>query len=489
MKEKTVTNAKLDNFSEMENILSVKSSVNERITALFGSFGLGNLLRHLSMEKREGVSAATLILALCLFRINGTSIFAAYSNRFYGLLNVGKNCFYRMMLRPGMDWRRLLAGVVCRFYAILRKKKAELHEEDRCYIIDDTTIEKTGTRMERVSRVFDHVKGRCVLGFKLLLLAVTDGVTTLPVDFSLHRERGKKGDCGLSGRQRGRQYKALRKKGSTDGERVRESDYSKIDMAVSMLQAAWKRGIRAGHVLTDSWFTHEVFISAVRKIGHGAIHCVGLAKMDGTKYLVGGRLRNAHELVAICQRDARKQKKYKCLCVVLRGKLGGVPVKIFLVKYGRNETWNILLSTDTDMKFNRAMELYGLRWSIEVLFKECKSYLGLGKYQGRDFNGQIADCTLCFVTYCVVALGKRFSDYETMGELYRSERDQLLALTLWHRLLDFVKAIMDCLSDVLGLDPNQIVQAMMSSDETARKLALLVSYATHKLPQDVGKAA
>lgn len=49
--------------------------------------------------------------------------------------------------------------------------------------------------------------------------------------------------------------------------------------------------------------------------------------------------------------------------------------------------------------------------------KESKSYLSLGGY---NFNGQIADCTLCFITYIVLALDKRFSDYEIMGDLFRN---------------------------------------------------------------------
>lgn len=489
MSERTVTNAKLDKFCELEDILSVKSATNERITALFGLFDLGGLLQRLSLEKKEGVSAATLILALCLFRINGTSILTAYGRRFHGLLDVGKNCFYRMMCRASMDWRRLLLGVVWRFGAILRKKNVDTHSDDLCYIIDDTTLEKTGFAMERVSRVFDHVTGRCVLGFKLLLLAVTDGVTTLPVDFSLHREKGRNGDFGLSEEQRKSQYKVRRDKDSAAARRVAESDMGKLDMAIAMLRTAWRRGIRAKYALVDSWFTREKLLAAVRGMGQGAVHLVGLAKMDRTRYLVDGRLRNAYELVALYERQARCQRKYKCLYVELRGRLGAVPVRIFLVRYGRSESWNILLSTDTGMGFLRAMELYQLRWSIEVLFKECKSHLGLGKYQGRDFNGQIADCTLCFVTYCVVALAKRFSDYETMGEMFRAEREQLLALTLWRRILGIVKAVMDCLSEVIGITPEQVLQAMSASDGAARKLATLLDFALHDTPSDGRNAA
>ena len=47
---------------------------------------------------------------------------------------------------------------------------------------------------ERVSRVFDHVVCKCVLGYKVQILCVSDGTTTIPVDFSVHREKGENGD-------------------------------------------------------------------------------------------------------------------------------------------------------------------------------------------------------------------------------------------------------------------------------------------------------
>ena len=44
---------------------------------------------------------------LCLFRILGKSIHNICKHKIYELSNHGKNCFYRMMIRPQMDWRRL----------------------------------------------------------------------------------------------------------------------------------------------------------------------------------------------------------------------------------------------------------------------------------------------------------------------------------------------------------------------------------------------
>lgn len=50
----------------------------------------------------------------------------------------------------------------------------------------------------------------------------------------------------------------------------------------------------------------------------------------------------------------------------------------------------ILLSSDVDMKFVQAFELYQIRWSIEVLNKECKSYLRFGtSYSGLNRNNSL----------------------------------------------------------------------------------------------------
>lgn len=468
-------NAKIDKLSEMEKVLTVKDATNAELMSLFGRFGLGNLLRHLSLEKLDGINAVTLILALCLLRINGNSIFSAYKSRFHGLLDTGKNCFYRMMLRPSMDWRRLLLGVICRFQAIVRKEGADRSDTPRYYILDDTTLEKSGFSIEGVSRVYDHVCGRCVLGFKLLLLAVSDGISTLPVDFSLHREKGKNGNYGLSDKQQKKQYKAIRDTSSPMNTRLKECDRSKLDVAIEMLERAWWHGIRANYLLADSWFTCERLIAATRRLGKGMVHYIGLAKMSKTKYKIGSKLYNAHELVALHQREAKQCRKYKCLYVALRGTIGAQPVRIFLIKYGRNENWNILLSSDVDMKFVQAFELYQIRWSIEVLNKECKRYLRLGTYQGRNFNGQIADCTLCFITYSVLALGKRFSDYETMGELFRAEQEQLLAFTLWNRVLDCIKRLLKYLSETLGITPEQMIQGLLGNENAMSELSAILN--------------
>ena len=126
--------------------------------------------------------------------------------------------------------------------------------------------------------------------------------------------------------------------------------------------------------------------------------------MGNIKYSVNGKLHNAMELIALYEGNSQ---------------------------FCRNQRWNVLLSTDLSMSFVRAFEVYQIRWNIEVLNKECKQYLGLGACAGRNFDEQTADCTLSFLTFITMALEKRFSEYETMGELFENMEEDLMALTLW----------------------------------------------------------
>ena len=149
---------------------------------------------------------------------------------------------------------------------------------------------------------------------------------------------------------------------------------SKLKVAVDMIKRAWShKCLRAKYVLCDSWFTCEYLIGEVRKLGKGALHLGGLAKMGNAKYLVHGKLHNALELIALYERErSHNCRQYKCHYISLQGKLGEQPVRIFLIRYGRNQRWNVLISTDLSMTFVKAFEVYQIRWNIEVLNKECK---------------------------------------------------------------------------------------------------------------------
>jgi len=189
--------AKIEKISELSKLLSVKTRMSDDLFHLFGKFGIGHLLSRLSLEKQDGVSASELLLSLCLFRIVGRASIVYANIRYMSFQNHGKNCFYRMMIRPQMDWRRLMNHFALRYMCLLRKY-GEVPQSDTttCFIIDDPVLEKSGVRMEGISRVFDHMKGRCVLGYKLLLCAFFDGKATIPLIFHYIKKRGSKATTG-----------------------------------------------------------------------------------------------------------------------------------------------------------------------------------------------------------------------------------------------------------------------------------------------------
>ena len=91
-----------------------------------------------------------------------------------------------------------------------------------------------------------------------------------------------------------------------------------------------------------------------------------------------------------------------------------------------------ILSVKSSLRTN-LMSLF-TRFGLGHLF--C---IGLGACVGRDFDEQIADCTLSFLTFITMVLEKRFSEYETMGELFENMEEDLIVLTLWKRVLSYIE--------------------------------------------------
>ena len=134
----------------------------------------------------------------------------------------------------------------------------------------------------------------------------------------------------------------------------------------------------------------------------------------------------------------------------------------------------MLLTTDLTLSFVQTLELYQIRWTIEVLFKECKQYLGLGQSQNTDFDGQIADTTLALITHTILTLNKRFEDYETTGAIYRQVQQDLLELTLYERLLRILAKVVLVLVDMFGIDVNEAMEKMITNENIPQQLINMV---------------
>ena len=77
-----------------------------------------------------------------------------------------------------------------------------------------------------------------------------------------------------------------------------------------------------------------------------------------------------------------------------------------------------------------------MRWSLEVVFKDCKQNLGLGKYQMRNFSSQIAMTVITAMQYNLLSAARRFTDYETIGGLFKDVMADSVQLTITEKIRD-----------------------------------------------------
>lgn len=123
------------------------------------------------------------------------------------------------------------------------------------------------------------------------------------------------------------------------------------------------------------------------------------------------------------------------------------------------------MTTNTELTFEQAYRIYSTRWSIEVIFKESKQNLGLGKCQSQDFDAQIAATTLCMIQYNLLSIAKRFSNYETLGELFRDTQKDSLQLTISEKIWVIIIELVSHLSEILNLDSETLMEKLFSENE------------------------
>ena len=89
--------------------------------------------------------------------------------------------------------------------------------------------------------------------------------------------------------------------------------------------------------------------------------------------------------------------------------------------------------------------------------------------------------------YCH-ALEKRFTEYQTMGELFSDMEDDLMALTLWKRVLACIERILRILGETLGITPQHLMATISGNDKELSKI-LVMAEALEKWDEVYGQSA
>ena len=72
-----------------------------------------------------------------------------------------------------------------------------------------------------------------------------------------------------------------------------------------------------------------------------------------------------------------------------------------------------------------------------------------------------------------MTLGKRFTEYQTMGELFLDMEDDLMALTLWKRILTCIERILRILGETLGVTPQHLMATISGNNKAMYKIFVM----------------
>jgi len=261
-------------------------------------------------------------------------------------------------------------GVARQFVSTTEKRDDNIAGKAPCisaFIFDDTPIAKTGYKIEGTSKVWNHVVKKHILGFQLLVMGLYDGTIFIPVNFSFHREKGKnkKKPFNLAPKHFKKQFNKKRPKETPGARRKKELDTSKIASAIKMVKDAVKHGITANYVLTDSWFTCWEMVKTALD---NNMHYIGMFSKVKTLFGYKSKQYTYKEIRKLNKKNMKRNKRFNLYYIRTVVEWNGEKVALYCTRKGKNGNWKTLLSTDLSANFTKTLEVYQIRWTIEVFF-------------------------------------------------------------------------------------------------------------------------
>ncbi|MDP6922996.1 MAG: transposase [Lutibacter sp.] len=467
----------ITNVRELKNSFSHSDQNADLFFDLMAPFKTGNWKNPMVGLKIKGYSFQSIISVLIVLPFTGQKTVRGFIHSWFScVIEAQKDVFYRLMNSSTICWRVLLYRFVTDFNRIVAA--ASQHgNEVKCLILDDSLLPKTGKKIEFMGRVWDHVRQTSVLGFKLLVLGYFDGTSFIPVDFSFHREKGrnKQKPYGMPKRSLNKQYKKQRDKKSAAAKRVGELDKSKIKCGIKMIKRAISKGLKVDYVLCDSWFTSLELIEAISSIKKQTVHLIGMYKTAKTKFECKGMELTTKQIREQNRKNIKRCRRLGLQYIQTSVWVNGRQLKMFFSRKGNNGKWRVFLCSDRTLSFIKMMQLYQIRWGIEVFFKECKQLLGLGKCQSNDFDAQIGHTTIVMISFILMTLRHRFDQYETKGGVFVHTQQEMLSLRLserlWGLLVEVLKIITELFEEV---DEQELVSRIINNQEAWAKLRSII---------------
>lgn len=430
-----------------------------RLKKLFSVLHVKTHLTCAGIRKREGFSPVNLLFVLTnsVF-LQILTLHDLLHRPFQALLQARKDTFYRFN-QAEWSWRPFHR----RFLAYLgRSLRWSRTRADNCLILDTTVLPKRGKTRENLSLVYDHSQGKTVPGYEVLTLGLLTPRNFWPVDFDFCFSRAIPKGAG--------EASPLKTRGELARRLQASKEFTKPELALTMLQAALVQGIPVPYLLVDARFSSLKFCQALKDLG---LQIIGSPKRETTLYYQAGvgytikQLYQAHQhllikVEALGLSLLRVPVTYcnglKGAIVLTKGYKEPDPEARMGRKIKPEPSWTAFFTTDLTLTAIQVVQKYVDRRSIEVFFKEAKQRLGLGQEQGHSFAGQVFSVLCACFRYSLLAYLLE-QDYQarTIGDLFRQVEEETGKLTflsrLWQHFAIFLHTVLNALADFCDPGP------------------------------------
>lgn len=443
----------------LSTLKATGSFVDNAISQSGKNLRLPQAVARLNLSKKHGADCATIFFAILIQPILKTQSTWAFCREFLSAFSIGKqDVIYRFLQREDIRWAALLRHCAKRFYQ--RHREAIGAASDCAFVVDDSLSHRCGKGVEGTASLWDHNEKRTVRAHRVLTLGFVFAKGFIPLASQLCI--GKKKTC-------------LRTGGFRDGRSEVARAYqnglkqSKFALLKSALKTAIANGLRAQWLIGDSAFGTKGNIALALDHDMDALF---LMKRGRLKYRFQGRDYVAKDFYRLFRRLMRPAAGGHFRCYDFEAEINlaedrtqpekWVKVQLLLSRPASNRNrggWVLSLCTNREVSVDRMIELYSMRWSIEVFFKESKQHLGHLTHQTGNFVSNYASIQLSAIRYLLLldsALEVAAGGEVGLADIRNQQRERLTLIgymgVLWQSFTRLIFGLLDELEPRLGAD-------------------------------------
>lgn len=241
-------------------------------------------------------------------------------------------------------------------------------------IVDDSPLEKSGKRMQGISKLYNSSRKGFYQGFEMVALALSAKRSAFFLNFMLKPKSPRP---------------------------AKKSSTTKLTLAADMIAQALRSGITARTVTFDSWYTAVGFLTKLVEL-----------KLTFVAPLKKNRIvlyQNKRRKVSYFINRCRRYHEWGKLFSVDLPKFGPVHLVVFKRQLkSKKTTIDILITNGPKLSSERIFSIYEKRWTIETLFREAKQTFGLETFHNRSHHAITAHLCFSLIAMLFVRAAKLF---------------------------------------------------------------------------------